>query len=374
MTTTPDRSTEIASYLTAVERHLNDLPTHIRQDLMSELDAHLTEVAADLEPGASLRDLLGSPEAYARELRDTAEVDKERVGTRLRRTVATAVAPAAAKLKAAADRFAVSTGHTDSVELAERLRPGWWVLRGALAGLLAVYLLSAIQFGGPVVYPILESVPLTLFAAGAVLFFVWLSLRVGTRSRGWGRRRRQWVAVAGAGLVVYAVYGLGWPFAWMLGADDYVETASMDTDPYAYVRDVYAYDENGNLLKGVYLFDQDGNPLWIGDPYSCGIATDDPFATQDPFAAQDPFATESTVDMGQVYEEEIASADENLGYQYPLCVPSETEATVPSEGATTPESTMSPGEDETPTAAETPSEPEPTASAETATPSETPTN
>ena len=117
MTTTPDRSTEIASYLTAVERHLNDLPTHIRQDLMSELDAHLTEVAADLEPGAALRDLLGSPEAYARELRETAEVDKERASVRMRRKLSETAAPALARFRGAADKYAVSTGQVEAVSL-----------------------------------------------------------------------------------------------------------------------------------------------------------------------------------------------------------------------------------------------------------------
>lgn len=356
MTTTPDRSTEIASYLTAVERHLNDLPTHIRQDLMSELDAHLTEVAADLEPGAALRDLLGSPEAYARELRETAEVDKERVSVRMRRKLSDTAAPALARFRGAADKYAVSTGHADAAELRERLRPGWWVLRGAIVAALFVYWLSSAQYG-VTGYSIFGSLPGLLLIVAALLVCVWASMRLGAKSLEWTGRRRRWTAAGGLALVALA----GYQFMWM-GVTvpvEYVESTTY-VDDHQWVEDVYVYDENGNLLTGVYLFDQDGNPLLLGDPYSCGIATDDPFATRDPFDAEDPYATESYPEEGYASEEEYATADDDLGYQYPLCVPSDAGEAPTSEASANPD--------------ETPSEPEPTTSAEPASPAESPTN
>jgi hypothetical protein len=308
MTTTPDRSTEIASYLAAVERHLNDLPTHIRQDLMSELDAHLTEVAADLEPGAALRDLLGSPEAYARELRETAEVDKEPVATRMRRKLSATAAPALAGLKGAADRYAVSTGHTDAAELRERLRPGWWVLRGAIVAALFVYWLSAAQYG-VTGYSIFGSLPGLLLMVAVLLVCVWASMRLGAKSLEWRGRRRRWMIAGGIALVALA----GYQFAWLYTFSSVDLTpSSYEDDSYVYsqgqdVTDIYVYDENGNPLTGVYLFDQNGNPLWIGDPYSCETAPGNPFDGS------------PTDEWGNELEEPTESADEALGYQYPLC-------------------------------------------------------
>lgn len=353
MTTTPDRSTEIASYLAAVERHLNDLPTHIRQDLMSELDTHLTEVAADLEPGGSLRDLLGGPEAYARELRDTAEVDKEPVAKRMRRQFSELAAPALTRLKAGADKYAVSTGHADAVELRERLRPGWWVLRGALVAALFVYWLSSAQYG-VTGYSIFGSIPGLLLMVAVLLVSVWASMRLGAKAMDWRGRRRRWMIAGGVAIVALA----GYQFM-LLGVAvpvEYVETTTYG-EPESWVNDVYVYDENGNLLTGVYLLDQDGNPLWIGDPSNC------------PVAAENPFASDSTVEEYE-YDEygiETDNVDERYGYQYPICVPG-SDPTMPG-----------PGEDPTTElpAGETPSEietspQEPTGEAAT-TPEESPT-
>jgi hypothetical protein len=355
MTTTPDRSTEIASYLAAVERHLNDLPTHIRQDLMSELDTHLTEVAADLEPGASLRDLLGGPEAYARELRDTAEVDKEPVAKRMRRQFSELAAPALTRLKAGADKYAVSTGHADAAELRERLRPGWWVLRGALVAALFVYWLSSAQYG-VTGYSIFGSIPGLLLMVAVLLVSVWASMRLGAKAMDWRGRRRRWMIAGGVAIVALAGYQFAWMFSGIVPVQ-MVDTASDGGDQYSYISDVYAYDENGNLLTGVYLFDQDGNPLWIGDPYNC------------PVAAENPFGADSTIEEYEYdqYGNAVENTDDRYGYQYPLCVPG-SDPTMPG-----------PGEDPTTElpAGETPSEietspQEPTGEAAT-TPEESPT-
>jgi hypothetical protein len=358
MTTTPDRSTEIASYLAAVERHLNDLPAHIRQDLMSELDAHLTEVAADLEPGAALRDLLGSPEAYARELRETAEIDKEPVSTRMRRKLSETAAPALAGLKGAADRYAASTGHTDAAELRERLRPGWWVLRGAIVAALFVYWLSAAQYG-VTGYSIFGSIPGLLLMVAVLLVCVWASMRLGAKSLEWRGRRRRWMIAGGIALVALA----GYQFAWLytFSSVDLISSAGYEDDTYVYsqgqdVTDIYVYDENGDPLTGVYLFDQNGNPLWIGDPYSCETAPGNPFDGS------------PTDEWGNELEEPTESADEALGYQYPLCADGPN-GTAPVESAT-------PGEEPTselPTEDDSTGAEQSTAPAPSETPSESPT-
>ncbi len=355
MTSTPNRSTEIASYLAAVERHLNDLPTHIRQDLMSELDTHLSEVAADLEPGMALRDLLGSPESYARELRETAEVEKERAGIRFRRSLRTTAAPVLSRAKSAADRFAASTGNTDAAELAARLRPGWWVLRGAIAAMLFVYWLAAAQFGVSG-YSFFGSIPGLLFGVAVLLVCVWLSLKAGAKAPEWGRRRRRWTAAAGIALVALAAYQFSWIIVGGVPTQ-YVE-ADTSSDPYEYIDDVRVYDENGEPLTDVYLFDQNGDPLWIGDPDSCGDQS-----------WRDPFAGETDADeFGETadpFEDGNVDSSE-FGYQYPLCAPGEEPTTAPTEDDTAP--TEGPAGTETPTDAGTASESP--APSDAATPSE----
>jgi hypothetical protein len=320
MTDAPNRTSEIAAYMSAVERHLGDLPEAIRLDLMSELDLHLAEVAADLGPGMTLRDQLGSPESYARELRETAEVQKESLENRLRRGLAAAAAPLAARARTVADRFAASTGHADAGELAARLRPGWWVLRGALVAMLFVYWLASAQFG-VTGYSFFYSIPGLIFGVAILLVCIWASLRFGAKSADWGQRRRRWAAAASLVIVALAGYQFSWIITGAIPAT-YVETEYVGNNPYDYVTDVHVYDENGQRLTGIYLFDQNGEPLWIGDPYACETQVD-------------PFAQE-TDENGQAVEESFDESVDtsNLGYRYPLCDTGEEQSAAPDADAT----------------------------------------
>ncbi|MCC3762259.1 hypothetical protein K3N28_04130 [Glycomyces sp. TRM65418] len=334
MTDAPNRTSEIASYLAAVERHLGDLPEPIRTDLMSELDLHLAEVAADLGPGMALRDLLGSPESYARELRETAEVQKEPAAARIRRSLSQTFAPVLTRSKTVADRFAASTGHEDAAELAERLRPGWWVLRGAVVAALFVYWLASAQFG-VTGYSYFNSIPGLIFGVAMLLLGVWASIKIGMKAPEWGRRRRRVTAAASIAIVALAALQFS-PI--MTGAfpTTYVETYYDGGDDYGWVTDVHVYDENGRRLTGVYLFDQNGDPLWIGDPGAC-----DESGWNDPFA-QDPEVDE----FGQAVEspvEEYEVDTSELGYQYPLCAPGENPAATPTPEED-PTATPAPGE------------------------------
>lgn len=363
MTDAPSRTAEIDAYLVAVERHLADLPEAIREDLMSDLDAHLAEVAADLDPGVALGDLLGSPEAYARELRETAEVPRERTGDRLRRGLRETAEPLTRRLRTWADKYAVSTGHADAAEMRERLRPGWWVIRGVLVALLFLYLLAVSQFNASGYY-VFGSLLGTLLAVVVVLLGVWASMRIGAKSREWSPRKRWWTGLVGVGLAVYAAYGLLWPLTGFVPMSA-LETAAHDLDQEgSYVTDIQVYDENGDPVTGVYLFDQNGEPLWIGDPWSCEPEEEDPFAT-------DHRATEDIEGTGFP---ETAGIDEepdpDLGYLYPICG-------TPADGPTEPAPSEPPSEDPTPSGTATPSEtaaPDDTATAdEPTTPVETPT-
>jgi len=61
-------------YLRQVVYWLNDLPWGMRQNLLAEIRAHLDELPADTD----LRAQLGTPEAYAKELRAAADLERRR--------------------------------------------------------------------------------------------------------------------------------------------------------------------------------------------------------------------------------------------------------------------------------------------------------
>jgi uncharacterized membrane protein len=70
MTAMPSEDPDVRSYLGAVESALSDLGPDERDELLEDLAAHLAEVAAD--SGLPLRNSLGTPAAYAAELRSSA--------------------------------------------------------------------------------------------------------------------------------------------------------------------------------------------------------------------------------------------------------------------------------------------------------------
>ncbi len=80
-------SVEIEDYCEAVRMALADLSPEIRDDLLEDLPDHLREVLA--EGDGSLRDRLGEPADYARELRsavgfDATDTSAETTTARLR--------------------------------------------------------------------------------------------------------------------------------------------------------------------------------------------------------------------------------------------------------------------------------------------------
>src|SRR5262245_35034738 len=132
MSTAPAES-QISDYLDRVRLALADLPPDVRDELLEDLPDHLAEVLA--EDAGTLTERLGEPEAYAAELRAAAGVGA-------------AAAPAGSGrpgrsrrwLRGAAERADVglgpALGYGRVSELLVQLRPGWWVFRGYLAGLL----------------------------------------------------------------------------------------------------------------------------------------------------------------------------------------------------------------------------------------------
>ncbi len=253
---------EVEEYYERVRTALGFLAPDVRDELLEDLPGHLAEVSA--EGGGSLVERLGTPEAYADELRSAAGLDEpavapasglssERVAALARRAVELAV------------RFDVQAGRLIGYprlrDLITAAQPGWWVLRGWLVAQVLVrgrdeYTLRAMlipRLGGSLLVG-------GVFTLALIVGSVWL----GRRSQGfavWPRR------VIGAISVLIALW-TGAVLADHVGLVNYVYTNSGSyTSPYDSVSDLHVYDKDGNLVPGARLFDQNGNPVNVGSSY-----------------------------------------------------------------------------------------------------------
>ena len=158
---------EINLYVFAVRAALGDLPESLRDELLEDLPEHLAEVAADGE--GSLTDRLGSPEAYAADLRMSAGFvggfpDPPGRTDQFKEMRDVALA----RLRVADVRLGPLFGAERASEFLVQLRPAWWVLRGYLAAMVLAWMLD--DSGQPIgLLPRIggsEAVALLLLAAG----------------------------------------------------------------------------------------------------------------------------------------------------------------------------------------------------------------
>lgn len=246
---------EVEAYVAEVRAALADLPAEVREELLEDLPEHLAEVAA--EEGGPLRSRLGDPAQYAAELRATVALGQ----TAARRAPlrwATAVESARGRLRAADVRLGPVIGYAKASDYLRLLRPGWWLLRGYLAAMAVAYALDVETMG--LLPRVGGGTPLALvIVAGFLVGSVWLGRRHG-RLRPWARYT---IGVVSVYLAVLAVVG----FAEVdRGVTDpavgyYPVVDSTQTGGY---QDIFPYDADGQLVRDVRLFDQDGNAITSG--------------------------------------------------------------------------------------------------------------
>jgi len=191
------RTEEVAAYLDEVRRALADLEPGVRDGLLDDLPAHLTEVAT--ADAAALRDSLGSPVAFAAELRAAAGLvpatgaaardDSDRVSS---------VDLVREYVDRLAKGLAHACGYDTPAEFREALRPVWWFVRGAGIGIFLVMIggwVSAAWY-----YPAGRAVLVLLFLVSEVV-----SIRLG---RVWQRTDagRQIAVIVNAICIVPMVY------------------------------------------------------------------------------------------------------------------------------------------------------------------------
>ena len=279
MNDTLHTSPAVAAFVAKVRSRLADLTEEEREELVGGLEADLAERLAEGEGD------LGDPDAYAAELRAAAGLEARprrwalRRPTGPRRPLVDHVGELLDGLRGDWERWVAKDPRVaEGWVVVQALRPAWWVLRAWVA----IQLLDLLM--GPVEKPTL------LPSLGSQLASVVLLLAavVGSTLLGLGRLWPRAVAhhpraarlvllgLNGFAVVVLPVVASSFPDAWsshQLANGGYYADAREDHGPglmagNRYVRNVFAYDAQGNPLTGVQLYDQKGRPLVVNpDPY-----------------------------------------------------------------------------------------------------------
>ncbi|WP_329007328.1 hypothetical protein OG271_16300 [Micromonospora rifamycinica] len=256
---------EITDYVERVRVALADLPAQERDELTEDLPEHLAEVA--VESDGSLVDRLGTPEAYAAELRAAAGAGDPAAGRRvLERRIAAVLGRTRARVGRVDARLGPLFGHATAGEFLRLLRPAWWVARGYLAAMLV----TALSTDGPLgLLPRLDGSAFVglLMLAGLVFGSIWL----GRRTPGLRSWRRWSVHATAVVLVLFAIGAMANVDDHARSGYDYGYESTSVQNPYDQVQDVYVYDSEGRLVENARLFDQNGTPIRLGWP-----ACDDP--------------------------------------------------------------------------------------------------
>ncbi len=331
-TALPKTDIDIVAFASQVRRHLDDLPTDDVEELVDGLEADLMDQAADSGDSFSLPDAA----AYAEELRAAAGFAPR--AERTRRPRFRRVRRLRSLLRA---RWEAVREHPFAVPVlafAVSLRPVWWLFRGWVVFAIVGPMLGATE--------VIVGLPWSAWG-----WFLLLALLVVSVQ--WGRGRwtpRQWIGRLRKAVTVIVIVAA--PFVMMAAANS-VQLALYVYGPRTYyedtttpglavdgvrVRNIFAYDADGNPIDGVQLFDQNGDPLttvgtgWGGDGYdeyyNCGggpvpvaltlagradawnvyplrelradACIDADFTSSDAQQAQFPYESVSPVELGEV--------------------------------------------------------------------------
>ncbi|SIR94674.1 hypothetical protein [Microbacterium sp. RURRCA19A] len=261
MITTPVRS-DIHEFAAAVRAHLDDLPADEVDDLLDGLEADLSDQAAEAGDDFTLPDAT----TYAAELRAAAGLPERSDTARVKKaSILQVVRDGWHETGAAVRKNPVGAWILD---LLSSLRPVGWILRGVGWYLLAFFALWFVTPG--IGYRGLWSAFLILDGNIAAWVFllacVFLSIQ-------WGRGRwlpARWLRVVrtlstvAVVLTLPILIGVFSGALWDLvhrdtgAAPTYTPGLSVDGQR---VRNIFAFDAEGNAIPMVQLFDQDGNPL-----------------------------------------------------------------------------------------------------------------
>lgn len=250
--TTIDRPTSVEPYLAAVAAALAGVPDAERQELLDDLAEHLAELAD--EDGAPLAERLGAPEAYAADLVASAGIEVTSPAE------PDGPAPLLDRLRASIEGARRSPTGTAVLDFLPELRPGWWVLR-AWGGLALLAGMSSNE-----VFPIPDPFGNDLLAIALLVGAAVGSVHLGRRD---GVPSRVLTVLGVLGLLV-AVANQPRPEYVSDGGGTPVYGGDLTGPDGQYIGNIWAFDGNGDLIDGVYLFDQEGNPIRVADQPTSG--------------------------------------------------------------------------------------------------------
>jgi hypothetical protein len=287
---------EVADFLDKVRARLSDLSDDEREELLGGLEADISELVAD---GGSVAEL-GDPRAYADELRAAAGLERAtpRRGLSVRRPRRSSRELLTELLDGSRGRFErwVSAGpaRLQAWEVVQTLRPAWWVLRAWVAAQLVD------SWTGPWEHATLIPRMGDDFTGLLVLLAaVVASVLVGLR-KAWPASHSPGSLLARVvllGLNTFAVLQL------LIVVDDFPSASYLheQAHPCAVgacgdtsgeglvndgqrVRNVFAYDADGNALEGVQLYDQNGRQLAVAHQWASRMRYGGRFPTLYPWS------------------------------------------------------------------------------------------
>lgn len=256
---TTDSAGEISDYVDRVRHHLSDIDGEELDDLIHDLELHLREVRAETDQPFTT--VIGTPENYAAELRQTAGFGAGPPTTGYDPgRVARLEARVARFFQARLDSLESYTWGRAFVDFLPELRPGWWVARGYLLAVLIGWMTSPSPIG-PLGIP--------SFGGSAVAGLITTPILIVLSVR-WGRRRYRGfkkVAVLAAG-VIAVLTGLALTGRISDNSNDamYYEPVGEywhepEQDWTILPANIYAYLPDGTPLDEVMLFNEVGDPV-----------------------------------------------------------------------------------------------------------------
>ena len=261
MITTPVHD-DMQAFAAAVRAHLDDLPADEVDDLLDGLEADLTDQAAEAGDDFTLPDAT----TYAAELRAAAGLPERSDTAPAKRA---AILPRIVRFGRTIDaQIRRNPAAAWTLDLLASLRPLWWILRAVVLYLfIAPFFWSGYGWmSGPIAY---------LFGAvqfpGIVLMTGLLLVSVQWGRGRWAPNRiargfRTAVTVVAVLLTPFTLAALGSNLQSMVWDSSNGASVGASFTPGLAVdgqrvRNIFAFDAEGNAIPMVQLFDQDGNPL-----------------------------------------------------------------------------------------------------------------
>ncbi len=264
----PDSSqaNDVARYAAEVRAALSSLPDNERESLLEDLESHLAEVAS--ESDQPLEDRLGKPATYAAELRSAYGVASEARNAPPKKRFRD-------KAWSLVSAVLGTQAYSEVRAFLPELRAGWWVLRAYLLVLILAFMFRDGLNLRPVPNPFTSSGLLQILATVVAIV---VSVRLGRRgmpaSKGWrGAAMAVNVGIALVALPVLVSMGTGSDYYGYYAADSSDPNLAQASANYTGFTNIYPYSRDGQPLKDVLLYDQDGRPIVAADN---GLVTDVP--------------------------------------------------------------------------------------------------